>query len=598
MVSTFASAAVVTINGRDYDPIDLQVTKDANWSPRYQATCTLAVADLVAPTLKADRNLVTNPSAFLDLFDAVGTACTVTRQAPAAGIASAHGTAYRLTGNGSSIFGNLTIGGGAGGLRLGMVAGQTYNVSGTFYLDSPMGGTANAYARSLVVNVVVGGTQSILAASAQAPNVAGQTRLAVSFTIPAGATACWVEYYHGHASTSVCYWTDLKLSDGSGVEPDGTDYQFWDGDSQSTSRYAYSWTGVAHRSSSIRAIAFASTSTTPIADPREYPKVRLRQWAGASADTAADAPLYDVLLTLRTWAFDDVADTATLTFMSDEIKLQDYKNAGDDYAPGPMGLVDMVSFAARKIGEPRFVPAPSIGNPTIPATATLWRTGQSLDDWLRGAANSVGFELWYDAVRRLGVGGVPEASGWQWLDLSLAQATDNGYVTGIINSAYGANVLESGHGIDMDSGDYADAVAMVYQWVDTAGANQRVAYYSRPNGAFHKVKSITRNTPAPGGNPATAYRNHLALGGWTQRIVLIASNGFQKSGASAYLTIQDFPLGGTLLTQRRDGSYWRASIARIAWSYPADTQEIGVSNVQAATGGAGTDFALIPIPAS
>lgn len=595
MVSTYPSAAIVTMDGVDYDPLSVQLTKDNSWSPTYQAQCTIATADLVAPTLAAATNLMTNPSAAVDLTGAVGTSLTLTRQATAAGFATAHGTAYRLTGTNSS-FGQITVGGGSGGMRLGMVAGKTYTASGTFYTDVALSGSANAYARSIVVNVVVGGVQSILAASAQAPNTnSTQTRLAVTFTIPANATAAWIEWYHGHASTSVAYWTDLMLVAGNGTDVGGAPLPYFDGDDLDTVRYQYDWTGTAHASTSTRTPVFVSTSTTPIVDPRLYPKVRVRQWAGAD-DAGASLLLYDVLMTVRTYVIDDIEDKVTLTLSSDEVKLQDYANVGADYAPGAMTINDMMAFAMRKIGETRFIPGIPDVNATIPASATVWRAGQTLDDWLLGAARSLGYEIWYDPSRRPTTG---ETNGWAWYRLDNSGREPGSAGGSALNFAYGKNIIQSALGVDMDSGSYADAVVMIYQWTDSAGASQRQAFYGRPSGAFHKVKTINYQSAAPGGDPSVYMRWRLAQQGWTQRLVGIASPGYIRQVApNPAVPIVGMPLGGTVLITRRDGSTWSSVLSRITYRYPEDTQEVGVESMRPAPGGPGTDFAYYPIPGS
>lgn len=551
------SAASLTLAGLDYDPIDFTANGSNTRSPAWSGQVTLARGDLVA-NVAAMTNLVTNPSASVDLTGAVGTSCTLSRQAPAQGFGSSHGTAYRLTGT-NSAFGQLTVGGAAGGMRLGMVAGKTYTLSATFFIDVTMTGAANAYARSIVVNVVAAGVQSILAASVQAVNTGGkQTRLSITFTVPSNATAVWPEFYHGHASTSVCYWTDIMLTEGNGIDVDGQPVQFFDGDTISNAVYVYAWTGAAGKSASTRALAY-SNGKGPVVDPRMYPQSRLRWWYG---DDPAPI-LVDLYLTVRSYIPNDVDGTVTIGLMSDEIRLQDYKNAANaDYAPGAMLLTDMVAYAMRKIGNP---PIDMTGIPavTIPATATVWKAGDSLDAWLQGPLRANGVELYQDAQ--------DPARTWRAFVINAAgKAT----VNGLVALGTGTDILSAPIGIDMDAPDYADAVVAVYQWTDAAGSSQRKVYASLPAGAFHRVLTQTFSTPDPGVDPTPTTRAFTSKAGWVGDLdVLPQRTPFPPSYAPGPMH-----LGDSIRFTLADGSTYLANAQTLAWRYPDDTMTIGLTN--------------------
>lgn len=173
----------------------------------------------------ADRptvNMMTNPNAWVDLTDAAGRNCTLLRQSPFGGPGNApYGTAFRLNA-GASNDSSFTIGGDAGGIRLGLEAGKTYTVRGTIYLDGVLGGSINARARRIVVFTKNGTDPYVETSSAQAPNAAGETDLSVTFTMPANPTEAFIRIYHGH-SAGTLYWYRLRLSE-------GTETDFFDGE--------------------------------------------------------------------------------------------------------------------------------------------------------------------------------------------------------------------------------------------------------------------------------------------------------------------------------------------------------------------------------
>lgn len=573
MSGAYTSAGVVTLAGHDYDPISVQITKDNNWTPTYQGTVVLPLKDMVAPAnLSTRTNLFTNPSAQVDLNNATSTNLASLVRQVTQGIASAHGTAFRLNGSTTQNDSWMNMGGDAGGMRNGMVAGKTYTVSGTFYADGALAGTEDPFgrARRIVLYAITpgvnGGAAYILGSSQQAPNAKAQTRLAITYTVPAGTTQIWVRFYHGHAGASAAYWTDLMLIEGQYYEADGvTPVGFVDGDIADSVIYDYSWNGPAYQSTSTRTVIFASPATTPIVDPREYPSIRVQLYAG---DVAGPAKVQDVYLTVRTYAIDDVADTVTLSVMSDEIKLQDYLNVGDDYAPGAMTLADMFGFAMRKIGNQYTLFHLAVGGVVIPAAATIWQSGQSLDEWLRGAMRSQGYEVYQDATQSNHL-----------FDTYLISNQTKEFVSTNIKAQWGMNVLECATGVDMDAPRYGDAAIVHYNWTDAAGAGHQKTYYSRPPGPYHKVITADYNSPDPAsGNPADGLRAQAGWQAWTMRLLLISSIGYMMNGTSPAIPYP-LTLGGQVWLRRPDGSTFAGVAGRITYSYPADTLEIGLQTV-------------------
>lgn len=566
---SYTSAAVLTLNGVDYNPISFDYGADNDWSPTTKLTAVLARPDIVAPTnLSARTNMITNPSASVDLTGAVAGSAALVRQANIVVFRSAHRTAFRLNCSGSAS--QFTLGGDYGGLRLGVQQGKTYTVSGTFYIDDLLTGAENAQSRQIAVGCIApslnGGTSFYLATSPKAPNtVKTPTRVSVTFTVPADATSIVFRFFAGHAA-GFAYWTDLMLVEGNGTETDGTPIPFFDGDNVDTSLYNYDWAGAAGLSPSTRTVAFVSPESSPVVDPRgdPYPTARLRYWFG---DSAAPDLIFDVTLLVRTYVIDDVEDTVTLTLMSHEILLQDYKNAeATDWAPGPMTLRDMVTFAMRKIGITAYT-LDGIPVVTIPATATVWRSGQSLDDWLRGAMRSQGVEIMWSAVY------APQFRAY------LTSNPTKGATFGVMNAIWGRNLLSSRFGVDADSDAYGDAAIAAFQWTDAAGASQRKSYSSVPAGPYRRVKVVNFETADPGFNAADSVRAISSRSGFTQQVTMLPSVGY--SGTDPRM----IDLGFSLRIQRRDGTVVTAIIARYEVSYPADTMTVGLIYVSAPSPG-------------
>lgn len=573
---TINSLANVTIDGKSYNPTDLNVRADNNWSPTWQGRATIPRADLKAPVLYAATNMMPNPSAAVDLAQAVGTNATLVRQATLNGAGTAHGTGFRLNGSTTSADSFLEVGGGsAGGMTLGMKAGQTYTASGIFYLPAALTGAteANGRARSIAVSVnapSAGGL--VVLAKAAAPNTPGQTRVRLTFTVPADATAVWIRWYHGHQTAQDAYWTDLMLNPGNGLEGTSTGFRltpFFDGDTPDGVHFRYDWTGTPNNSTSTRTVVFVDTETTPIVDPGAYPRVNVQWWYGDPGPGPGGAGLIlDVDLLVRAYEIDDLADTVTITFRSDEIRLQDWKLLGaGDYAPGALNLLDMLNLAMRKIGGMPLDTTALIGNPVVPATATVWRVGQSVDDWLRGPLRANNLELYWDAQ---------DSKFRLWNIVDRPGGKDRG-ISSRTNVVYGVNAVDVKFGLDADAEGYGDAASIIYKWTDAAGASQRKAYISTPQGGvYRKPVVVTIDTPDPGLDGSNTARIIASRRAWTESIECLPLAG--KAGASdqGWLQLQ---LGGTVYYARRNGAVMTANVAGIEWNYPADKMRLGVENV-------------------
>lgn len=118
------------------------------------------------------------------------------------------------------------ISGDTGALRLGMIAGRTYTVSATIRLSAPLTGTLSSRSRKIVFFHKSPADQfHIETASAQAANVAGETRLSVTVTIPDTATEAFIRLYNGAtAGNGDVWWDNLLVEEATALRPyfDGT----------------------------------------------------------------------------------------------------------------------------------------------------------------------------------------------------------------------------------------------------------------------------------------------------------------------------------------------------------------------------------------
>lgn len=124
---------------------------------------------------------------------------------------------------GSSTDSFSAVGGDAGGMRLGMIAGETYTAIATIRLAAPtdvsLGVPANARRIVLFYNTGTGGYRTLL--SPQAPNVAGEYEIRFPFTVPIGSLEAFVRLYNGSngATVSDVWYDDFALVAGAYTGP-------------------------------------------------------------------------------------------------------------------------------------------------------------------------------------------------------------------------------------------------------------------------------------------------------------------------------------------------------------------------------------------
>lgn len=97
------------------------------------------------------------------------------------------------------------VGGDAGAMRLGMVAGKTYTVAVWCYLEKPLTGTLLIESRRLHLRKQ---SYVIVDRSPQAPNEAGMHLIRWTFTVPADATQAFIRASNGASAGGGDVWFD------------------------------------------------------------------------------------------------------------------------------------------------------------------------------------------------------------------------------------------------------------------------------------------------------------------------------------------------------------------------------------------------------
>lgn len=181
------------------------------------------------------ENLITNPGAETNATtDVTARNCTIGRTATGI-IQGAYIFSLSAPSSNDS---SMVIGGDSGAMRLGMVAGNTYTVSGTFRVGAgALSGTTNTYARRIAVfHKKPSDSGYTIESSAAAVNTINtSTKLSVTFTLPTGTSEAFIRFYNGHSS-GIAYWDALRLSE-------GWETSYFDGSTTGTADYGYSWQG-------------------------------------------------------------------------------------------------------------------------------------------------------------------------------------------------------------------------------------------------------------------------------------------------------------------------------------------------------------------
>lgn len=184
-------------------------------------------------------NLVTNPNGETNTTGWTAVACTLTRST----VWSSSGSASLALSSPSSNSAHMET------APITTVPGRRYTVSATARLSAALTGAEIDSARARGIQVVASGTTTI-AISPQAPNVAGSSRVSVSFVATTTDTRLWL--WHGQTGGTI-WWDDVMLTEGDTLWP------YFDGSFSDCA-----WTGTANASTSRRGPASGSYTFTAL----------------------------------------------------------------------------------------------------------------------------------------------------------------------------------------------------------------------------------------------------------------------------------------------------------------------------------------------
>lgn len=151
----------------------------------------------------------------------------------------------------SSTASYVLVAGNAGSLSgsgVTFIPGQTYTALVTLRLSAPQTGSPSFAARRIrfVSNTTPGGPTAAVQESPQAPNVAGEHELRVTFTVPANADKGFLILYNGaSAGNGDVWWDDFALVPGVYTGA------YFSGAVSPDSDLSPTWTGTANASSSV-----------------------------------------------------------------------------------------------------------------------------------------------------------------------------------------------------------------------------------------------------------------------------------------------------------------------------------------------------------
>lgn len=188
--------------------------------------------------MAAITNMATNPGAENNTTGITTVSATGVRDTT---WSSSGAASFMITPSGASNDTYMAYGGDLGGFRMGMQAGKTYTISGTIRLTTAQAGSLSGNgARQITAWYTSStGTHSITRGT-QAANTTGQSRVSVTYSIPATATAAWIRLYNGASlGNGVVWWDDIMITEGS------TNHNYADGESPN-----WTWNGTIGNSTS------------------------------------------------------------------------------------------------------------------------------------------------------------------------------------------------------------------------------------------------------------------------------------------------------------------------------------------------------------
>lgn len=157
--------------------------------------------------------------------------------------------ALAITPNASTPASRATIATQNTGALAKLIPGQSYTVAATCYLSAPLTGTLYQYSRQITATVTGSGGGDFV--SAKAPNASGETRLSVSFTVPADSTSTFVQLWNGASNGGgTVYWDDVVITQITSPSEPYTGPAF--SGSTVENNFTYLWLGTPNAAPSVR----------------------------------------------------------------------------------------------------------------------------------------------------------------------------------------------------------------------------------------------------------------------------------------------------------------------------------------------------------
>lgn len=530
-----------------------------------------------------DLNLLWNPTAekSLNYAAGVGVASLARQTGDTVNLNTRTGTGYRLNGSASTNDSFLTVATepSGGGPLNGFEPGKLYTVSANYFASAALAGTAHARARRIVVFHRIGAAAFTEVQSPQAPNAAGNVRLSVSFTLPAGTTEAFVRYYHGHAGAGTMYWHSLRIAegaetdyfDGGAIGAGGTTFLSteygWDHEPGESPAWRVDRTqNVTIPDAEIDSISYdgqrvpwiEATITAPIPaanildmlDPLRPRDVILnyrvdhytRGFGGELTQHVSASPYLNTStgaagkLWLRDLETDELSQTITLTAASGEVRLEDTKliAAAPRDSNASTGR-DLFQFAVKEAGEAGSVVYTDLGAVTLAIPAgdrRKWLPGQSLSDVFEAELAAIELRGYCDDVGNWHVRGFTDPPGHAGAGITLEDGNDGNLY------AYRRKVSRAG--------EWRDATLVRSQYVDGAGV-QQTAWQAYPaSGRNRKGAMATMDRAIPSSTYArTVTERAAARGGESYQ--LEAQLDFRvRAGRPVAVTVAGVALGSVL----------------------------------------------------
>lgn len=383
-------------------------------------------------------NLFTNPTAEVSLAGTVSFGLSAFARQTAGGFGSPYDTSFRCYGSTGTNASWFNVEGDTGLVRHGLRAGRQYTVSGTLRIAAVQAATgAHVNARRIVVIYKNAAGTYVEIPSAQAPNAIGQTRLSVTFTLPAGFTEVFIRFFHGHVTADSVWWHSLLLTEGTSTTyfdgNSGTGFLFsqaecgWDNlRGLSTSWKADRTTNLTLPGAQFETITYDArrvpyidaTITAPLPDaatlaaldPRR-PRDVILNWSLEHYTRGASGELDQLVsvlpgaytagtagkLWLRRLTVDYTQSRVTLYAASGEVRMEDkHRMSGSPIDTGAADVVALWRYALTDAGEAAAEGSASAAGAVPAGDRRLWLAGESLSELYEAELAAVGARAYCD----------------------------------------------------------------------------------------------------------------------------------------------------------------------------------------------------------